>query len=165
MSVILNGCSPVPIETYAEDLPAFEPRVFFNSELDAWGIVRDWRGRVTRRFRVDMLGTVSGDVVTLDEKFWFDDGEESTRKWTLSLLPSGAVVGQANDVIGDARGELVGNAMRMAYTIDLPVGDNQYRVRFDDMLWQIDERVLFNRAEIKKFGLRVGEVTLFMRRR
>ena len=108
---------------------------------------------------------MSGDTIVLDERFEFNDGERSTRKWTIELSEDDGVVARADDVIGDASGRVVGNAMSLGYLIDLDVGDRQYRVRFDDMLWQIDDDVLFNRAVISKFGIKVGEVTLFMKRR
>ena len=163
--LFLGGCSPVPIESYVADKPRFEPRTYFDGMLDAWGVVHDWRGKVTRRFSVEIDGTVSGDTIVLDERFEFNDGERSTRKWTIELSEDDGVIARADDVIGDASGKVVGNAMSLGYLIDLDVGDRQYRVRFDDMLWQIDDDVLFNRAVISKFGIKVGEVTLFMKRR
>ena len=163
--LFLGGCSPVPIETYVGDTPRFDPRIYFDGDLDAWGVVHDWRGKVTRRFSVEIIGQVDGDEVTLDENFLFNDGERSSRKWTISLLDDNVVLARADDVIGDATGKLAGNAMSLGYLIDLTVDGRQYRVRFNDMLWQIDKDVLFNRAIIRKFGVKVGAVTLFMKKR
>ena len=33
----------------------------------AWGVVQDWRGRIVRRFTVEIEGSVAGDRLTLDE--------------------------------------------------------------------------------------------------
>jgi len=38
-------------------------------------------------------------------------------------------------------------------------------VDMDDWMWRIDESTVLNRTEMRKFGFRVGEVTLSFRRR
>ena len=35
-----------------------------------------------------------------------------------------------------------------------------YEVQFDDWMYLVDERVMLNRATMRKFGIRLGEVTL-----
>ena len=48
--------------------------------------------------------------------------------------------------------------------MDLPVGDTQSAVIFDDWFYAMDDQRIFNRSEIKKFGLTFAEVTIFMQR-
>jgi len=48
--------------------------------------------------------------------------------------------------------------------MDLPVGDKVYRVAFDDWMWAFNENTLMNRSYIRKFGLVMAEVTIFMQR-
>jgi hypothetical protein len=40
------------------------------------------------------------------------------------------------------------------------VGDKVYEVQFDDWMYLIDDKVMLNKAEMSKFGIRLGEVTL-----
>ena len=40
----------------------------------------------------------------------------------------------------------------------LPVDDKVYNVDFDDWMWQLDDKVMINRAEFSKFGFKLGEV-------
>ena len=35
-----------------------------------------------------------------------------------------------------------------------------YEVQFDDWMYLVDERVMLNKARMRKFGLPLGEVTL-----
>ena len=35
-----------------------------------------------------------------------------------------------------------------------------YEVQFDDWMYLVDEKVMLNKAEMSKFGIRLGEVTL-----
>ena len=39
-------------------------------------------GNLKRSFKVDILGILDSDTLTLDEKFVYDDGEKDTRIWT-----------------------------------------------------------------------------------
>ena len=64
------------------------------------------------------------------------------------------------DVVGAARGEQKGNAFRWGYTLLLPVDGKTYEVQFDDWMYLMDNRVMLNKAEMSKFGIRLGEVTL-----
>ncbi|MFX5709774.1 DUF3833 family protein, partial [Acinetobacter baumannii] len=42
--------------------------------------------------------------------------------------------------------------------------DKQYEVQMDDWMYQMDERTLINRTSMSKFGVEVGQVTLFFRK-
>ena len=57
-----------------------------------------------------------------------------------------------------------GNAFQWAYTLRLPVDGKVYEVQFDDWMYLVDERVMLNKAVMSKFGIRLGEVTLSMRK-
>jgi len=54
--------------------------------------------------------------------------------------------------------------MRWAYQMDLPVGDKTFQVTFDDWMFLMNDGVLVNRSYIKKFGITVAELTLFMQK-
>ena len=45
-------------------------------------------------------------------------------------------------------------------TLALPVDGRIINVQFDDWMVLIDERVMLNKAQMSKFGVRLGEVTL-----
>ncbi|MEM7469449.1 MAG: DUF3833 domain-containing protein [Pseudomonadota bacterium] len=162
--VIMSGCASVPLESYSQNTPVFDPRKYFDGSVTAWGMVQDWRGEVTRRFSADIRGEVMGNEIKLTEDFNFSDGEISQRVWQLRIKNDNEISGFANDTVGLADGQIIGNAMTLRYLIDLNIEDKTYRVKFDDKLWQIDSDVVINRASIKKFGIKVGQVTLFMRK-
>ncbi|TNF13755.1 MAG: DUF3833 family protein, partial [Vibrionaceae bacterium] len=104
---------------------------------------------------------VSGDTLTLIEDFVFDDGEESQRVWTITRTGDGHYQGTADDVIGVATGQEIGNALQWQYDFLLKTDDSEVTVSFDDWLFRQDEKRLFNVTTIRKFGLEVGKVTLF----
>jgi hypothetical protein len=163
-ALLMSGCASLDIETYARAEPAFDPFRYFAGEVHAWGLVQDWRGRVTRRFDVTIKGHQEGDLMVLDEAFRYDDGETDTRTWHIARTGDGAYSGSADDIVGNAIGETAGNAMHWTYDLDLVVNGSSYRIAFDDWMWQLDNEALINRSKLRKFGVTVGEVIIFMKR-
>jgi hypothetical protein len=160
---LLSGCGH-DVNRYAQENPRMSIKEFFSGNIKAWGIVQDWRGRVTRRFTVDMVGKWEGNKGTLTEHFDFSDGKTQERIWTITRISDTEYEGTAGDIIGKAEGETSGNAARWNYQMDLPVGDSSFVVRFDDWMWAIDENTVMNRSYIKKFGVQVAELTIFMQK-
>jgi hypothetical protein len=163
VALMLTACSP-DIGFYANQSPKMDIKTYFSGNIKAWGIAQDWRGRVVNSFDIDMVGTWEGDKGTLSEKFDFYDGKKQNRVWNITKLADGTYQGTAADILGKATGETRGNAARWAYTMDLPVDDTTYRVKFDDWMWQMNDGVLINRSYIKKFGITVSELTIFMQK-
>jgi Protein of unknown function (DUF3833) len=76
----------------------------------------------------------------------------------------GRYEGRADDVVGAAIGEVRGNALRWQYDMQLPVGDRTWQVHFDDWMLPQNDGVLINRATVSRFGIALGQVTLFFRK-
>ena len=163
-ALLMSGCARFDINTYATAKPAFDPFLYFAGDVHAWGLVQDWRGRVTRRFDVTITGHQDGEFMVLDEKFLYDDGEKATRTWRITRTGDGTYSGSADDIVGKAVGQTAGNAMHWTYDLDLVVNGSSYRIAFDDWMWQLDNAALINRSKLRKFGVTVGEVIIFMKR-
>jgi len=162
----VTGCAiSINGDKYKEVSPPFVLEEFFVGDIKAWGIVQNRKGDVVQRFEVDIKGTWKNNTLTLDEKFYYGLGEGvSKRIWTIHKSSVGNYSGSATDIEGPAIGIAHGNAMLWSYEMDLPVGENRYRVRFDDWIWAFDEHTIVNRSYIKKFGLIMAEVTIFMQK-
>ena len=163
LALALASCGP-SLQYYQEKTPRLDLQRYFNGRIEAWGLVQDIRGTVTRRFQVSIDAHWQGVTGTLDEYFRFDDGEKQFRRWTLTKLDSRRYRGSADDVVGEAEGEVAGNTLRWRYTLRLPVDGSSYDIAFDDWMFQLDEQRLFNKATLSKFGVVVGEVTLFFQK-
>jgi len=160
-----TSCASVPVERYRDERPALDLRTYLNGTLDAWGMFQGRSGDVQRRFHVVIDARWDGDTGELDESFTWSDGSTSRRVWTLFRQGDGSYRGRADDVVGEAIGEVAGNALRWRYTLALPVDGKVYEVDFDDWMFLMDERVMLNRAIMSKWGWRLGEVTLSFARR
>jgi hypothetical protein len=100
------------------------------------------------------------NVGTLDEDFTYSDGTKQRRIWTLVETAPGRFSGTASDVVGEALGEVAGNALNWQYTLALPVDGSIYNVQFEDWMYLMTDKVMLNKAKMSKFGIYLGEVTL-----
>lgn len=164
-TLVLSGCATQNIQTYQNAKPTLDMHEFFSGQIDGYGMFQGRSGEVKKRFYVDIDATHEGDnVIVLNEKFDWADGTKSQRIWRLTEQENGQWTGTAGDVIGEAKGEVVGNAFHWQYVLDLPVDDKSYQVNFDDWMYLISDDVMLNRAVMSKFGVELGSVTLSMQR-
>lgn len=164
MTMFLFGCS-THVEEYKDTKPVMQFDQFFNGPVKAWGIVQDRSGKVIKRFEVDMVGTWNGDEGTLQEHFVYYDGEEQDRTWHIRKVGPDKYTGTADDIVGTATGESKGSAIKWNYVMKLPVGNSVYDVAFDDWMFQMRDGVLINRSYLKKFGIRMAELSIFMEKK
>lgn len=160
----LAGCAGPQIDQYASEKPLLDLRTYFSGTLDAYGVFTDRSGAVVKRFTVVMVCTWNGDDGVLDETFNYSDGTTGKRIWRMKHLGNGKFSGTADDVVGTALGEQKGNAFRWGYTLLLPVDGKTYEVQFDDWMYQMDDSVMLNKSEMRKFGVKLGEIVLSFRK-
>ncbi|MFL0810073.1 MAG: DUF3833 domain-containing protein [Agarilytica sp.] len=160
LALTLAACSGPKVQDYTNSTPKLDLKTFFNGELKAYGILEDRQGSVTRKFSANIKAWWEGDTGYLDETFYFDDGEESKRFWTLKIDDNGKVSGDAGDVVGKAKGQVSGNTLRWQYTLEIPYKNDTINVFIDDWLYLVTDNRLINKSDLTKFGFKVGELTL-----
>ena len=159
-ALAVSGCSTPKVTDYAAQKPVLELRDYFNGTLDAYGVFTDRSGQVVKRFTVVMECSWQGDQGVLDEAFSYSDGTTQRRVWRLQRLTDGRFTGQADDVVGTAQGQQSGNAFHWTYTLALPVDGRVIEVQFDDWMYLMSDKVMLNKAAMRKWGVGLGEVTL-----
>ncbi|MCU7555482.1 DUF3833 domain-containing protein [Alteromonas sp. ASW11-19] len=166
LTLMLGGCSvSVDGSNYESVAPDFDIKAFFNGNVKAWGIVQNRSGEVVQRFMVDINGRIENGVLILDESFTYGVGDGvKSRVWRITQTGENTFEGEAGDILGTATGTSHGNAFNFRYQMDLPVDDTTYEVSFDDWFWAFDDRTMMNRSYIRKLGLVMAEVTIFMQR-
>lgn len=156
-----TGCVSNDIDQYAENTPQqLILEEYFLGETTAYGVFEDRFGKVRRTFKVDILGTVENDQLTLTEDFLYNDGETEQRVWVIDILGDGKYRGTAGDVPGYATGKTAGNVFNWKYKVDLSVNGKIWKVGFDDWMYLLEDNVLLNRAYVTRYGVRIGEVTI-----
>ena len=162
--IVMGGisCSSPNLTDYKSTTPPLSLESFFDGNLNAYGMVLDRNGKLTRRFTVKLEASWKGNKGTINEWFIFDDGEKSTRTWQLIKDGENIYSGTANDVVGVAKGQTNGSALYWQYDLLLKVDGTEYQVTLDDWMYLIDKKRLFNKTDITKFGFNVGEVILYI---
>lgn len=163
-ALALSGCSDVRVNEYSDNTPVLNPQEFFDGKLSAHGVVKDRAGKVIRYFNADILATWADGIGTLEEDFVFDDGEVQRRVWTLTPDGSGGYIGTAGDVVGEGRITLSGNSMFLDYVLRIPFNDGTLDLRIDDRMYLVSPDILINESRMEKFGIRVGEILLVIKR-
>lgn len=164
-AMILSACTSPSINHYDNTKPELDIKEYFDGPIQAWGIVQDWRGNVTRKFDIEMVGSWDGDVGKLEEDFIYDDGKTQRRVWTIKKLSDNTYEGTASDIKGKADGKTNGNAVQWKYQMNLEVDGKTYLVTFDDWMFLMKDGVLINRSYLKKFGITVAELTIVMKKK
>ena len=160
VSALLAGCAGPDPTLYKGQTPALDLKTYFNGKITGWGMVQGRNGQVERRFMVRIDASWTGDEGILDEHFEWSDGEKQRRVWRIRSVGPGRYIGRADDVAGEATGEVFGNTLRWRYTLNVPFRGSTIGLDFDDWMLLIDDRVMLNRAVFSKWGIRLGEVTL-----
>ncbi|KIF60432.1 DUF3833 domain-containing protein [Pseudomonas fluorescens] len=160
----IASCTSVDVARYADQQPVLDLHRFFNQPVKAWGMFQKRSGEVTKRFEVNIVSRREGNNLILDERFLYSDGTRQHRVWTLTPEGEGRWSGRAGDVVGVAQGQVAGNTFHWRYRLNVPVDDSIYEMSMDDWMYLMDEDTLINRTRMSKFGVEVGQVTLFFRR-
>ena len=164
-TALLAACAQPDVSHYAAERPKLDLQKYFATRSHAWGMFQTRSGEVQKRFTVTIDSQGAGDQLVLDEQFVYSDGKTQERRWTLQRAADGVWHGTAPDVVGEAIGRIAGNTLNWRYTLRQPVGDTTYDLDFDDWMYLMDDQTLINRARVSKFGIEVGQVTLFFRNR
>ena len=162
--LFLTGCFQANMKQFENNTPKLDLFSFFEGKTIAYGIFEDRFGNLKRQFRVNISGTVDNQLLTLDEKFLYDDGEQAIRIWKIKKIIDNkqkiSYEGQADDVEGKANGSAVGNTLNWSYDIFLNIKGSNIKVHFNDWIYKQSEDLAINRAYVSKFGINIGSVTL-----
>jgi hypothetical protein len=128
------------------------------------GIIYGPTGRVTTRFVADMNGVWRDDgTATLGESFRYASGGTQEREWRITMRPDGNFTAVAEDIIGEAVGELSGATLRMRYRIRLPESGGGWEMDVTDWLYLAEDGVILNRSQFRRFGIKLAELVATIR--
>ena len=70
-------------EEFNNTEPIIKIEKYFEGEVKAWGILQDRNGKITRQFNANMFGKFENNLLTLEEDFFWKDGEQQKRTWKI----------------------------------------------------------------------------------
>jgi Protein of unknown function (DUF3833) len=130
----------------------------------AHGIFEDRFGRMRRRFTATMDGQWAGDIFVLSEVFIYDDGERETRTWKIAPGARGEFQASADECIGVAHGIYDKHSWTLRYHFRLRMRSRTLAVSCDDRVYRMTDGLSLNRVTIRKWGIKIGEVTIMFAR-
>ena len=155
-----SGHTTMKPEDFKGTGPEFVFDQYFLGSVKATGILFGRNGDIKRKFTALMNGKWEGNQFLLDEDFEFEDGEKQHRRWKVEKIDAHNYRGTADDVVGTAIGKQFGSVINWSYVLKVPVGNKTYEINFDDWMFLNRGDVLINRATMKKFGFKVGELII-----
>ena len=161
---LLLGASLALATTMSAAETQFHPEKFFAGHTRSTGVFRNAVGKPEERFATDCHGKLHGNVLQLDQRFRYDDGRTQERHWQIRRVDATHYLGRANDVVGEARGEVTGSSFHFIYTVALDPGNPLLNVRLDQTMTLRRDGILENHATIRKIGVPFSRVTEQFRR-
>ncbi|WP_299349697.1 DUF3833 domain-containing protein [uncultured Shimia sp.] len=148
---------------YDDTGPVFDIKQHLSGPIISEGMIHGPNGRLASRFVADMTGEWDGNTGTLAESFRYDNGSTQERKWFLTLGENGSFTATADDIIGTAQGQVSGATLSMTYRIRLTEAAGGHVLNVTDWLYLMENGTILNRSELRKFGIKVAELTATMR--
>ncbi len=158
-----TGFRHQPPAGYADTGPAFDLRTHLAGPILCEGVIYGPLGRVTSRFTANMNGVWDGANGTLAEHFVYAGGGTQDREWRLRMGNDGTFTATADDIIGEGRGVVSGATICMTYRLRLPQDAGGHVLDVTDWMYLMDNGVIMNRSEMRKYGIRVAELIATMR--
>jgi hypothetical protein len=164
-ALALLGCATAPVLDAGTGGKAFVPEVFFRGTTHAEGEFVNVIDGSRRGVKAVINGRFDGKVLTLVEDFTYSDGETDRKTWHLTKTGPTTYSGTREDVIGTAQGRLDGPNFRLTYQATVKTKTSSYDLTFDDVLGLQPDGSVLNRAVVSKLGIKVGDITLVIRKR
>ena len=165
MLLVLTSCNDVDIETAKEATTHFNFREFFRGNVEGWGTVENWRGEVKKTFKLNVNGVWDDGLSTITEVSEFSDGTTVNRSWKIILTPKGQYAASTDDVIGNAVGFESGNAAQFSYVMRVPFAKSDIEVRVTNQMFVLEDNTVVASISMRKYGFKVGEINVFMRKK
>lgn len=164
LMILMSACGS-SLEKHKHNSPELNLFDYFQGKTTAWGMVRDIKGNQINRFEVDIKGEMLDEnSLKLVEDFVYENGDRQQRIWIIKRTSNNTYTGTADDIIGEAFGEVAGNALRWEYTFQLATKNGDIKLKVDDWMFLQDKRHLFNVTSMKKFGITVARVEIFFQK-
>lgn len=149
--------------SYAGQGPQFVMDKHLSGPILSEGVIFGPNGEMTNSFVATMHGEWSGSSGTLEENFTYSNGKTQQRKWRLQMDSPTTFTAEADDVVGTGKGIVSGSTVRLEYTIVLSDDAGGHKLNVTDWMYLTESGVIMNRSELRKFGLKVAELTANMR--
>lgn len=139
--------------------PKFDFENYFTGHTRVSGWFSDRFGNVKRHFCGDFYGQRDSSYFILDESLYYTDNVEEHRVWTIEFDKQGFVA-TSPALVGQARGNILGNTLQMRYKMKVDVGGGDtWLLGMNDWMFYQPDGSLHNSAIVSKWGVKIGTVS------
>jgi len=140
--------------------PDFDFVDYFEGHTRASGWFADRFGNLKRHFCGDFYGAVKGEIFELNEVLFYSDGVTEKRIWNVSIDPDGKFLAESDALVGAATGIQQGSGLQLKYVMNVMIAEDKYwKLAMNDYMFYQPDRALHNMTEVKKWGIRIGNVS------
>jgi hypothetical protein len=160
----LAGCGGMRPTDFKDEPLRLVPEIYFEGKSRGVGVFFDRFGGLQTSFVVDVEGSFRDDILTLTEKLTYKNGETLDRVYVIKKMSNNRYIGTTPDVEGDIIIEVYGNTMKWTYDLNQKINNSIVLLHFNDWMHLQPDGIILNRAYASKFGIRVGEVFMSIRK-
>ena len=151
------------IADYRAATPAPSLETAFAGRKLVNGMIYGPTGRIASHFSGTTEGQFTPTERYLAEDFTYSGGMQALRTWRFSEVVEGRFTARAEDIVGDAVGQIAGNAVRLRYRFRMPRNGKTIVLKVNDWLYFQEDGTVLNRSVMRAYGLRVAELFAVMR--
>jgi hypothetical protein len=165
LSPLLSGCAaPLRPEAFASTSPAFDPVTFWTGRTASWGVIENRGGAPTEIITTSAEGTPESDGLHMIQHV-ITKGKDSVREWHIRRLGNNQFSATASDMVGAAHGSPSGRTLHWTWILTAKPGNPLLNVKMDQWMYLADNGTLLVRSIVRKFGVRIAELSeQFVRR-
>jgi hypothetical protein len=160
----LTGCGGMRPTDFKDEPLRLVPEIYFEGKSRGVGVFFDRFGVLQTSFVVDVEGSFKDNILTLTEKLTYKNGETLDRVYVIRKISDNRYIGTTPDVEGDIIIEVYGNTMKWTYDLNQKINNSIVLLHFNDWMHLQPDGIILNRAYASKFGIRVGEVFMSIRK-
>ena len=166
LTLLLASCSGLKPASFTATSPPFDIVRFYTGHTKSTGLIETRGGKPLKRVATETWGHLEKDgELNMTQDITLDDGQPERRHWRIRRLDEHHYEGRTANVIGVAKGEAYGNALRLDYVIALKPSNPFSRVRMTHwMVLHPDGRTMLNSVAVRKAGLVVARIEEVFRR-
>ena len=162
---MLFGCGSVDVKKYEGTEPKISFRKLYDSKVEGYGYFRDRSGEIGARYYVTLEPSWKGNIGTMKEYNYQEDGKVTSRDWTITMQDDNHFTAVGSDIDGVLTGESSGYAMHMDYVFNITrENGKKIALRFDDWTYLQPDGVVLNEVNLSKYGFHVGTLTYHLRK-
>jgi len=150
---------------YIDSSKSFDLRQFLSGDLEVFGVACDYSKSIREVFYISVNVVWNGNEGHLQEQMNYESGKEEKRIWDYKFQDNQNYTATGTNVVGAATGKQEGNGATLNYSFITPYGFITMHLSMDDKWFLIDQNTAVNRIFMKKFGMKVGEVMMLVKKK